>query len=212
MASVMTKPGKGRPSTDAQKAAVIALEQEVVQRHAVQGQSFYRINADLGISDAGRVYRRAMDQRPARVREDAYRIQAERLERLYEQAAEAIDRDGLDPLAHRVAEIIEDGACGGEWEAIPERVRNTIERAYADTYRGIPVALGVIDRATKLDGLNHADRIADASLVLDQAKVQLMAGTLVEVLREGGMTPEQQRTAVTRWAELMQKDPDTQVI
>jgi hypothetical protein len=198
------KPGKGRPTTEADKAAVLAMEQDVVHRHAVQGHSFYRIEQDLGITHADRIYKRAMSVRPVQQRAEAYEVQRQRLDALHEKAWTALEGDGLDSLAYRVAEILHEGFETSDWDDVPLNVRATIERAYADTYRGIPVALGVHDRFVKLDGLDHAARIADAHLALDQAKIQVWAAALADSLGLLDATTEQKKAVVTRFGELLE--------
>lgn len=81
--------------------------------------------------------------------------------------------------------------------ALRERVRE----AEMEVGKSAVVEFGVHDRMVKLDGLDHAARIADANLQLDQAKVQMMAGALVDTLRDFGLTQGQQREAVTAWGE-----------
>lgn len=201
------KPGKGKPQTQAQKAAVLAMEAEVVDRYAVRGQSFYRIERELGITHADRVYKRAMSVRPVQQRTEAYEVQRQRLDALHEKAWEALEADGLDSLAIRVTEMIREHDPEDGESALSERVRSVIERAYADTYKGIPVALGVHDRFVKLDGLDHAARIADANLALDMARVQMFGTALATVLAEAGLDAEAQRAGVVRWSEIVSVEP-----
>lgn len=202
------KPGKGKPQTEAQKAAVLAMEQEVVERHAVRGHSFYRIEQDLGITHADRIYKRAMSVRPVRQREEAYATLQARNELLWAEAQAALERDGLGSLATRIAEMVREYDPEDDQSTLLQRVETTIGKAYADTYRGIPVAGQVLDRMAKHEGLNHADRVADAQLVIDAAKVQVMAGALVQALAVLEVSVEDKRRVIERWGELVQVDPD----
>lgn len=197
--ATMTKPKPGKPSTDEQRAAVAAMESEVVRR-AVAGQSFYAIERELGITQASRVFKRAVGSLE-RSREGSYLLESMRTEALHEKAWRTLEADGLDSLAHRVADILREADDAMEWETVPSAVQAVIERAYADTYRAIPVLLKVGERRDKLDGLTHADRVADAQLEVNQASLQLMAAALVGTLRDLGLSDEQQRQGVTIWAE-----------
>lgn len=189
----MPKPAKGRPKTEAQKAEVLALEQEVVKRHAVAGHSFYRIDRDLGITNSHRIYKRAMEVRPVVERAAAAQIQRARLDALHEKAWEALSNDGLDTLAERIAGYMHDYGD----EADVQSIRAMIGDAYADTYKAVPVALQVHDRFVKLEGLDHAARVADAGLAIEQAKLQLMAGCLVKALGVNeNLTTEDKREIV----------------
>lgn len=205
--TTIAKPTKGKPQTPAQKAAVLTMEREVVQRHAIQGHSFYRIEQDLDITNADRIYKRAMEQRPVQERSEAYRIQQERLNALHEKSWQAIAEDGLDSLWDRLRSLLIDLAeTGADIDAMT--IMDTIQRAYADTYKGIPVALAVHDRFVKLDGLDHAARVADARLELDRTQVALMAAALVDTLADYGLTVEQQREAVTSWGQRLELTQD----
>lgn len=201
--TTLDKPRKGKPQTEAQKAAVIAMESDVVHRHAVRGHTFYRIERDLGITHAKRIYERAMSARPLVQREDAHRIQQERLNALHEKAWEALSEDGLESLWERLRSLLSDmEAQGSQIDA--GTIMDTVQRAYADTYKAVPVALAVHDRVVKLDGLDHGARIADASLALDQARVQLMAVALVGVLQDLGLSAEDQSRGVVLWGAKME--------
>lgn len=193
----MTKPARGNPKTPDQIAAVATMEAEVVRR-AAEGQSFYRIERELGITNAGRIFKRVTGSME-RSRENAYTLESMRLDTLTEKAYDALATDGLDSLSYRVAEILTDR--GEDWEGVPERVKAVIEQAYADTYRGIPVALAVHDRRAKLDGLTHEARIADAHLALDQQTAAVWAGALVAALAPTALSVEEKRAVLERWGE-----------
>lgn len=197
-AETMPKPGKGRPKTEAQKAEVLALEQEVVKRHAVAGQSFYRIDRDLGITNSHRIYKRAMEFRPVVERAAAAQVQRARLDALHEKAWEALSNDGLDTLAERVAAYMHD--YGDEADA--QAIRAMIGSAYADTYKAVPVALQVHDRFVKLDGLDHAARVADAGLAIEAAKLRIMADVLAKALLHVSDPVEREAVLVTFGREL----------
>lgn len=194
----MPKPRRGRPSTEADQAAIINNENEVVHRHAILGHSFYRIEKDLGITNAERVYKRAMTERPQREREEAARVQALRLEALNQKAWEALQADGLDSLAERVATYMHEYGD----EADVQAIRAMIGDAYVDTYRGIPVALKVQEQIGKHYGTDHASRVADAQLELDVAKVRLWGAALADALSLLDVTTEDKRRVIQRWGEL----------
>lgn len=204
-ADTMAKPGKGKPQTPAQRAAVLAMEQEVIERHAVRGQSFYRIDAELGITNSNRIYKRAMEERPMVQRAEAAEIQRARLDALHEKAWEALTDDGLDRLAERIAAHMEDP------EADAQAIRAMISGAYADTYKAVPVALQVHDRFVKLDGLDHAARVADAGLEIEQAKLRLIAGGLFRalgLLDDLGVTADQKREVVAELERALESEGD----
>lgn len=198
----VTKPGKGKPQTEAQRIAVVEMEREIVRRHGINGESFYSIERDLGITNADRIYRRAMKQRPEQEREIAARTQRMRLDDLYRRAHDALRTDGLETLFDRLRDLL-NAMCEDGAEIDTARIIDVIDKAYADTYKGIPVALQVSDRAVKLDGLDHAARIADARLELDQATVQVWAGALVTALGLLDVPVADKRAVVERWGEIV---------
>lgn len=199
----LVKPKRGRPAKGSEDAAAVAFLESEVVRLSRAGHSFYAIDGMLGIRNADRIFHRAVEKGRRTTRETAYLVESERLDLLQTQAMAALAADGLDSLAERVAAILLESEESMEWESVPERVRAVIERSYADTYRAIPVALGVHDRRAKLEGLTHADRIADASLAVDQARVTIMASMLAESLEDAGLTPEQTAVAARGFAERM---------
>lgn len=197
----VAKPRRGRPKAGTENAEnVAAMEWEVVRRR-VAGMPFVAIDAELGITNANRIFSRAAPKLRTQAREDAYALESARLDALHQKAWRTLEDDGLDGLAQRVADILRDADDAMDWDGIPERVQAVIESAYTDTLKAIPVVLGVHDRRAKLDGLTHSDRIADATLQLHATEVQMMAGALVGTLADIGLTVDQQRQAVTAWGE-----------
>lgn len=198
------KPGRGNPKTPEQIAAVAAMEQEVVTR-AANGQSFYRIERELGITNAGRIFKRVTASME-RSRENAYALESMRLDTLTEKAHEALAADGLEHLAERLADLL--SGADMDDEGLPDRIRNVITRAYADTYKAIPVALQVHDRRVRLDGLDHAARIADGNLAVAQAQVQMMGVALGDSLGLLDVEPEQKAAVIAAFVARM-KTTDT---
>lgn len=198
------KPKRGRPKAGTDDAVAVAfMESEVIRLRRDECLSFPEIDARLHITNSDRIFRRAAEKVRAQSRDDAYALESLRLDALHRKAWGALEDDGLDPLAERVAKILAESYEIDEWDGVPERVRSMIERAYADTYRGIPVALGVHNARAKLDGLTHGDRIADARLELDQATVQVWAGALVTALGLLDVPVADKRAVVERWGEIV---------
>lgn len=212
MSTTVDKPGRGKPQTEAQRLAVLAMENDVVHRYAVQGHSFYRIEKDLGITHADRIYKRAMSVRPVQQRTEAYEVQRKRLDALHAKAWEALESDGLAGLTERVVEMVlaHDGD-EGNLDTLLTRIRSTIEKAYADTYKAVPVALQVHDRFVKLDGLDHAARVADASLAIEEAKLRLIAGGLFRalgILDPLGVTDDHKRAVVAELERALESEDE----
>ena len=205
--TVTQRPKRGRPKAGSDDAAAVAfMESEVVRLVRDEGLSFYRCNQKLGISNSDRIFRRAVEKGRTRTREDAYLVESERLDALHEKAWRALSEQGLDGLAEQIAEILArdyDIGDGDPSDSVPARVRDVITAAYADTLRAVPVLLNVHDRRAKLDGLTHSDRIADAQLTLDQARVTMMATAFVGSLADEGLDAEAQKRIMARWAEGM---------
>lgn len=194
----MTKPARGNPKTPDQIAAVATMEAEVVRR-GVAGQSFYAIERELGITNAARIFKRATATME-RTRENSTAIVAAQLDDLTARAWEKLDADSLDGLARRIAEYLHD--FGDEADA--QAIRGMIAGAYGDVFKGITAAAGIIDRRTKLEGLNHADRVADARLEVDRGLVEVMAVGLAESLGLlDEVTPERKREVLRDFAERM---------
>lgn len=202
--SAAKRPKRGRPKKGGDdEVAVAFIEAEVVNRRTA-GETFPHIEAALGITNADRIFRRAAAKMREQSRADAYALESARLDALHAKAWAALTDDGLDSLADRIAERMCSGDQGDTWE--PSDIRAMIERAYADTLRAVPVVLGVHDRAAKLHGLNHSDRIADAQLELDAARVRMWGAAFAEALALLDVPEEDKRAVVVRWGELVQAE------
>lgn len=205
MTETPTKPRRGRPKAGTDDAVAVAFMEGEVVRLAKEGKSFYAIDGMLGVTNSDRIFRRAVEKGRTRTREDAYAIESMRLDELAERAWQALDESALDGLAGRIAEILaeqHDIGSGDDENEIPRRVRDVLTQAYSDTYRGIPVALKVHEQRAKLDGLTHGDRVADAQLQLDAAKIQLWGTWLAEALDVLGIEQADKVRVVRRWGEL----------
>lgn len=170
-AQAVAKPGKGRPRTDAEAAAVAVMEMRVCDLR-MAGETFAAIEEQLQITNADRIYRRAVMQRPAETRDQAFNMELIELASLRERAI---------PLTQ------------------------------ADPSKGIPVRLGIHDRVTRLHGLDHAARVADAQLVIDQGKLALMGAALVQALAILDYVSNEDKARVVKaWGEIAEglADPD----
>jgi hypothetical protein len=69
------------------------------------------------------------------------------------------------------------------------------DRAMAGDPRSVEVALKVLERRARLHGLDFADMVSGQLVEVEQAKVRVMASSLVAALQAIGATPEQRRAA-----------------
>jgi hypothetical protein len=190
------RPRRGRPKAGTDDAVAVAYMEAEVIRLSQAGHSFYAINGQLGITNADRIFRRAVEKGRTRTREDAYALESLRLEGLWALAWEKLESDALPNLADRVIEMCDGGAD-------PDVIRLAITTAFTDTWRGVGVAAGIHEKRSKLDGLGHDARIADARLELDQATVQIWATALVSALGLLDVPTEDKRAVVQRWGEIV---------
>lgn len=198
MSDTVARPKRGRPKQGTEQATAVALTEAEVVRLRVKGRSFPAIDAELGITNSDRVFATAARKLPARSREEAYALESARLDALHEKAWATLDDEWLEALAVRVAALIEDPDVDDRY------VRHVIGSAYADTLRAVPVVLKVGERRDKLDGLTHADRVADARLDLDRTILDGMAVALAESLGLLEDVPLEAKRAVLRsFAERM---------
>lgn len=143
-------------SVQGRSLEAIETERRVIDLRT-KGLSFYRIDRELGITNADRVFRRAMARDKAS-REEAYLLENERLDRLNE--------------------AVWDGAVDG---SLPH-----VDRA-----------LKVSERRSKLIGLDHSDKMAEAAVTLEASRVQMVASALAAALDALGLTPDQRVQAET---------------
>lgn len=196
MSTSLDKPKRGRPKAGSDDAVAVAYMEAEVVRLAQAGRSFYAIDGELGITNSDRIFRRAVDKGRTRTREDAYALESLRLEGLWAIAWEKLQSDALPNLADRIVDMCE----GGDVDA--DTIRRAIESAFDSTWRGLPVAAALHEKRSKLDGLGHADRVADAQLQINVAQVQLWAGLLVQALDVLNTDPADKVLVLERMREL----------
>jgi hypothetical protein len=106
-------------------------------------------------------------------------------ERVFRRAIEREGNEGYRRAeAIRLEELRLDELQEGVWP-----------RALAGDPRSVEVALKVLERRARMQGLDFADAIAGRLVEVEQAKVRLMATALVRALEAIGATPEQRAVA-----------------
>jgi hypothetical protein len=70
------------------------------------------------------------------------------------------------------------------------------DKAMNGDSRAVEVALKILERRARLNGLDFADMISGQLVEVEQAKVRLMATALVEALNRTSATPDEKKAAV----------------
>ena len=132
--------------------------ERIVMTERIRGKSFYRIEREHGISNADRIFRRAIERQENEpfARAEAIRLEEMRLDELQE----------------------------GLWD-----------KALSGDARAVEVALKILERRARMQGLDFADMISGQLIEVEQAKVKLMATALVRALQAIDATPEQRQAA-----------------
>lgn len=144
--------------TDEDAARLVEVEEQVMELR-IRGRSFYQIERELNITNANRVFRRAL-ARSGNVeykRAEATRLEGERLDAL---------QDGIWP------------------------------RAMSGDPRAVEVAIKLLERRSKLYGLDFADLVGAKMADIEQAKLDLMVTAFTTALNRAGMAPAQQQTVI----------------
>jgi MFS superfamily sulfate permease-like transporter len=77
------------------------------------------------------------------------------------------------------------------------------DRALTGEPRAVEVALKVLERRARMQGLDFADLVSGQMVEVERAKVRVMAAALVAAFGGIGVTPEQRKAATNRFlAEL----------